>query len=104
MKMKEDPSVWELIQNLYGTYREQGISAALAGGMAALRSMYNGGGWKKTSIDGLMCAAFGWFVKDLLLFFGLNQDLSYLASVYIGYIGSDAVIRVIKNRTGVKHD
>lgn len=102
--MKETPEFWEQIFNHLSQYKEQGIGAGLAGTMAILRGLYNGGGWKKTLIDGFMCAVFAWFVKDLLSLIGLNQELAYLASVFIGYLGVDAISKIMKGRAGVSND
>lgn len=104
MKMKENPDLWEQILNCIYSVREQGISASLAGGMAILRGLYNGGGWKKTSIDGIMCAVFAWFVKDILILFNINHEFAYVASVFIGYIGVDTVSKIIKGKAGLKND
>ena len=104
MKMKENPDFWDQIINLISMNKEQGIFAALAGSVAVLRGRYNGGGWKKTLFDGLMCAIFAWFVKDLLTLLGLNHDLAYLTSVFIGYIGVDTLSKIIKGKTGVNND
>lgn len=102
--MKETPDLWAQMLNLIVMNKEQGISAILAGSMAVLRGRYNGGGWGKTLIDGLMCAFFAWFVKDLLTLLGINHELAYLASVFIGYVGVDALSKIIKGRAGVKSD
>lgn len=104
MKMKENPDVWDQVLMYLSQYKDQGIFAALAGSVAILRSRYNGGGWKKTIFDGLMCAIFAWFVKDLLALLGLNPDLAYLTSVFIGYIGVDALSKIIKGKAGVNND
>lgn len=45
--MKENPDLWEQVFIVLSSMKEQGISASLAGGMAILRGLYNGGGWKK---------------------------------------------------------
>ncbi len=104
MKMKENPDVWDQVLMYLSQYKDQGIFAALAGSVAILRGRYNGGGWKKTIFDGLMCAIFAWFVKDLLALLGLNPDLAYLTSVFIGYIGVDALSKIIKGKAGVSSD
>ncbi|MER5091323.1 phage holin family protein, partial [Providencia stuartii] len=54
--------------------------------------------------DGAMCALFAWFVKDLLTLLGLNHELAYLASVFIGYVGVDGLSKIIKGRAGVNND
>ncbi|MBI6530897.1 phage holin, lambda family [Proteus vulgaris] len=101
--MKENPDLWEQIFIALSSMKEQGISASLAGGMAILRGLYNGGGWKQTSIDGLMCAMFAWFIKDILILFNINHEFAYLASVFIGYVGVDSVSKLLKGRAGVKN-
>lgn len=101
--MKENPDLWEQVFIVLSSMKEQGISTSLAGGMAILRGLYNGGGWKKTSIDGLMCAMFAWFVKDILILFNINHEFAYLASVFIGYVGVDSVSKLLKGRAGVKN-
>lgn len=76
--------------------KEQGIGAVLAFVMAYLRGRYNGGAVTKTLIDALMCAMIAWFVRDLLDFIGLNSNLAYISSVFIGYIGTDSIGNMIK--------
>ncbi|MBN4856405.1 phage holin, lambda family [Citrobacter freundii] len=76
--------------------KEQGIGAILAFAMAYLRGRYNGGAFTKTVIDAMMCAIIAWFVRDLLDFFGLTSNLAYIASVFIGYIGTDSIGSLIK--------
>ncbi|EPG3452754.1 phage holin, lambda family [Klebsiella oxytoca] len=85
--------------------KEQSIGAMLAFIMAYLRGRYNGGAMTKTLIDALMCAMIAWFVRDLLDFTGLSSNLAYIASVFIGYIGTDSIGSLIKKfaarKTGV---
>ena len=84
--------------------KEQGIGALLAFCMAYLRGRYNGGKFWKTLIDALMCAMIAWFIRDLLVFIGISANLGYIASVFIGYLGTDFIgawlKRGIKNRSG----
>lgn len=56
---------------------------------------------EKTFLDGLMCAMFAWFIKDILLLFSINHQFSYLASVFIGYVGIEPVSKLLirKNRS-----
>lgn len=82
--------------------REQGAGAVLAFIMAYLRGRYNGGAVAKTLIDALMCAMIAWFVRDLLDFMGLSPNLAYIASVFIGYIGTDSIGSLIKRFTARK--
>ncbi|GAB50238.1 phage holin, lambda family [Atlantibacter hermannii] len=76
--------------------KEQGIGAILAFAMAYLRGRYNGGAFTKTVIDATMCAIIAWFVRDLLDLAGLSSNLAYIASVFIGYIGTDSIGALIK--------
>lgn len=76
--------------------KERGIGAILAFIMAYLRGRYNGGAMAKTLIDAVMCAMIAWFVRDLLDFIGLSSNLAYIASVFIGYIGTDSIGNLIK--------
>ena len=75
--------------------KEQGIGAILAFAMAYLRGRYNGGAFI-TVIDATMCAIIAWFIRDLLDFAGLNYNLAYITSVFIGYIGTDSIGSLIK--------
>ncbi|WP_039058132.1 phage holin, lambda family [Enterobacter sp. Bisph1] len=65
------------------------IGAMLAFAMAHLRGRYNGGPIVKTLIDATMCAMIAWFARDLLDLFGMAKNLTYIASVFIGYVGTD---------------
>lgn len=47
-------------------------------------------------IDATMCAIIAWFIRDLLVFAGLSSNLAYIASVFIGYIGTDSIGSLIK--------
>lgn len=92
MKM---PEKHDLLSALIAA-KEQGIGAILAFAMAYLRGRYNGGAFTKTVIDAMMCAIIAWFVRDLLDFAGLSSNLAYIASVFIGYIGTDSIGSLIK--------
>ncbi|CAK9885546.1 MAG: hypothetical protein XXXJIFNMEKO3_01946 [Candidatus Erwinia impunctatus] len=81
---------------LFLSAREQGIGALLAFFMAILRGRYNSSSFTKTLIDALMCAMIAWFVRDLLQFLGLNTDLGYITSVFIGYVGTESIGAFIK--------
>lgn len=76
--------------------KEQCISAILAFAMAWLRGRYHGGPIIKTLIDAAMCAMIAWFARDLLEFFSMTKKLSYIASVFIGYVGTDFIGGIIK--------
>lgn len=92
MKM---PEKHDLLATLMAV-KDQGIGAILAFAMAYLRGRYNGGAFTKTVIDATMCAIIAWFVRDLLDFAGLSSNLAYIASVFIGYIGTDSIGALIK--------
>lgn len=92
MKM---PEKHDLLASLMAA-KDQGIGAILAFAMAYLRGRYNGGAFTKTVIDAMMCAIIAWFVRDLLDFAGLSSNLAYIASVFIGYIGTDSIGALIK--------
>lgn len=100
--MKENPEVWVQLSEWLSSVKEQGVGAALAGGMAILRGRYNGGGWKKTSMDAVMCSIFAWFAKDMLNIFEMNNELVYLLSVFIGYLGVDFIGRLLRRAAGNK--
>lgn len=76
--------------------KEQGIGAILAFIMAYLRGRYNGGPVVKTLIDATMCAMIAWFARDLLDLIGMSVNLAYIASVFIGYVGTDFIGGIIK--------
>lgn len=76
--------------------KEQGIGALLAFVMAYLRGRYNGGPIVKTLIDATMCAMIAWFARDLLDLAGMPINLAYIASVFIGYVGTDFIGGLIK--------
>ncbi len=92
MKM---PEKHDLLSALMAA-KEQGIGAILAFAMAYLRGRYNGGAFTKTVIDAMMCAIIAWFVRDLLDLTGLSSNLAYIASVFIGYLGTDSIGSLIK--------
>ncbi len=102
--MNNTPDWLDQILNYLYQYKDQGVFAGLAGVVAILRGMYNGGGWKKTLLDGVLCAFLGWFAKDLLAFMGMNPDLAYITSVMIGYWGVEKVSGIIKGKAGVSDD
>ncbi|HGY3147600.1 TPA: phage holin, lambda family [Morganella morganii] len=102
--MNNTPDWLDQILSYLSQYKDQGAFAALAGVVAILRGMYNGGGWKKTLLDGVLCALLGWFAKDLLALIGLNQDFAYITSVMIGYWGVEKVSGAIKGKAGVNND
>ncbi|NIH23400.1 phage holin, lambda family [Providencia heimbachae] len=102
--MNNTPEWLDQVFNYLSQYKEQGMFAGLAGTVAVLRGLYNGGGWWKTLLDGFLCAFFGWFAKDLLAFLGMNHDYAYLASVMIGYWGVAKISGMIKGKSGVNNE
>ncbi|MGJ3354658.1 phage holin, lambda family [Providencia sp. Je.9.19] len=101
-KMNNTPEWLDHILGWIISVKEQGMGALLAGGMAMLRGKYNGGGWRKTSIDAVMCSVFAWFAKDILNLFGMNTELVYLLSVFVGYLGVDFIGRLLRKATANK--
>ncbi|HAF2288078.1 TPA: phage holin, lambda family [Salmonella enterica] len=99
--MKKMPEKHDLLTAMMAA-KEQGIGASLAFAMAYLRGRYNGGAVKKTLIDATMCAIIAWFIRDLLVFAGLSSNLAYIASVFIGYIGTDSIGSLIKRLAAKK--
>lgn len=104
MRMPDkQPDIWAQIIMWLMSVKEQGVGALLAAVMAYLRGRYNGGKFWRTVIDAVMCAIIAWFVRDVLDFVGLKTDLGYIASVFIGYLGTDyfgsLLRKVIGNRT-----
>ncbi|WP_081375717.1 phage holin, lambda family [Serratia fonticola] len=84
----KSPDVWAAIIAWVVSVKEEGVAGALAGVMAYLRGRYNGDGVARSLFDALMCAVFGWFVKDGLALFGVGDEWAYFASVIIGYLGT----------------
>jgi lambda family phage holin len=104
-KMPEkSPDIWVQVGAWLLTIKEQGIGGSLAFIMAYLRGRYNGGKFWRVVIDALMCAMIAWFIRDMLNFVGMNTNLSYIGSVFIGYLGTDYIgsllKRVIGNKSG----
>ena len=104
MRMPDkQPDIWAQLILWLMSIKEQGIGALLAGAMAYLRGKYNGGKFWRIVIDAAMCAMIAWFVRDLLDFVGMKTDLGYIASVFIGYLGTDyfgsLLRRIIGNKT-----
>lgn len=102
MKMHKTPDFWDPLVAWFLSIKEQGVAAALAGVMAFLRGTYNGDGWRVKLADAAMCAILAWFVKDLLGMFGAHNDLAYIASVMLGYMGTAYVGPVIQSLIGKK--
>ena len=69
--------------------KEQGIGAILAVAMACLRQMAVR--LQKPLIDATMCAIIAWFIRD-----HTNRTNDIVASVFIGYIGTDSIGSLIK--------
>lgn len=81
--------------------KDQGICATLAFVMAYLRSRYNGAPLGRAVIEAAMCAMFGWFSKDLLAMAGMNPDLAYVGSVFVGYLGTKYLGRKVSGEDRV---
>lgn len=76
----------------------QGACAALAFIMALLRARYHRKEIYRSLLDALMCSVLGGLAHELLLFLGLKTDYSSLASVVIGYLGTDRIGRWFKKK------
>lgn len=100
MKMNNDPHSWtELIDLLHSWWRgDTPVGAVLLSViMAVLRIAYGGGGWKKMSLEGLMCGAMTLTVVSGLDYINLPQSLSIAIGGALGFVGVEQV-RTIANR------
>jgi len=100
MKMYNDPHSWtELIDLLHSWWRgDTPVGAVLLSIiMAVLRIAYSGGGWKKMSLEGLMCGAMTLTVVSGLDYINLPQSLSIAIGGALGFVGVEQV-RTIANR------
>lgn len=88
----------EFCKSLLEILRHQGTCASLAFIMAWLRARYHRKGIYRSLLDALMCAMLGCVAHELLLFLGLKTDYSWLASVVIGYLGTDQIGRCFKKK------
>lgn len=52
--MNNTPDWLDHLLSWLSSAKEQAAAAGLAGTVAILRGMYNGGGWKKTLLDGVL--------------------------------------------------
>lgn len=87
-----DPNLWLSVLSFLAVHKSQIACAGLAAMMAYLRGRYEGKYSRiKTCFDALMCAMIAWFIRDILMFFSINDDFAYIASVFVGYLGTDFI-------------
>lgn len=92
----KDPTLWANLLAWLDSVKEQGFAATIAGFVAFIRSKYEGEGWWKSLLDALLCSVFGWFVKDELELLGVSDRWAYLASVFIGFLGTKYLGNLVK--------
>lgn len=113
MKMPTNPSNWpDLLELLQSWWRgDTPLGAVLMSlFMAGLRIAYfgGGGGWKKKTLEILLCGALTLTFSSALEYFGWPKSLSVAIGGGVGLIGVDAIrgfaMRLIGNRLGVGGD
>ncbi|CNF16682.1 phage holin [Yersinia rohdei] len=94
--MDKNPDLLAQLVGWLMAHRAEFGYGTIAGLIAWLRGRYNERPFRRCFLDALMCAAIAFSVKDLLSFFSLTTDLAYIASVIIGYMGTDYLSSFLK--------
>ncbi|GKX63847.1 phage holin, lambda family protein [Pragia fontium] len=102
MHMYKHPDLWPVIVAWIAEHRGEILSAVLAALMALLRGAYSGGGKAKVILDAAMCSVIAWFIRDILMMINIEPDWALIASVFIGYLGTDFIGSVLKKFIGNK--
>lgn len=108
MKMPNNPSNWpDLLELLQSWWRgDTPLGAVLLSVvMAGLRIAYNGGGWKKMLLEGLLCGALTLTCASALEYFDFPKSLSIAIGGGVGFIGVDAIrafaMKYLGSRLGI---
>lgn len=110
MKMNSDPHSWpDLLELLHSWWRGDTPLGAVFFSivMAGLRIAYfgGGGGWKKKTLEILLCGALTLTFSSALEYLGLPKTLSVTFGGGIGLVGVDAIralaMKYIGNRFGI---
>lgn len=105
MKMHNDPQNWpDWLALLHSWWRgETPVGAVLlAFAMAGMRIAYNGGGWKKMLLEGLLCGALTLTVASGLEYLSLSKSLSIGIGGGIGFIGVEQFRHIVLNILNVR--
>ncbi|WP_210507487.1 phage holin, lambda family [Pantoea ananatis] len=109
--MPTNPSGWpdlpELVQSWWRGETPVG-AILLAMIMAVLRIAYTGGGWRRMTLEGLLCGALTLTVASGLAYIEWPRTATIAIGGAVGFIGVDSlrafVLRFIGNHIGVEND
>lgn len=82
-------------------HKTQVTDVLLAVFMLAVRGIFLRREPRRVLSDMLVCALLAWFMKSILLRLSMDGELSALASLTLGYLGSEAAIRLFLRRSGM---
>lgn len=96
--MHNEPHTWpDWLEILVRWWRgETPLGAVLlAIAMAILRIAYNGGGWNKMLLEGLLCGALTLTVASVLEYLNWSKSISVAVGGGIGFIGVEQFRRLL---------
>lgn len=82
-------------------HKTQVTDVLLAVFMLAVRGFFLRRKTRRVLSDMLVCALLAWFMKSILLRLSMDGELSALACLALGYLGSEAAVRLLLRRSGV---
>ncbi|EOA2901757.1 phage holin, lambda family [Escherichia coli] len=101
-----DPQTWLELYKQWSSGEIPITGALLALVIGGLRSVYNGGDWKETALEGALCGLLTLSFSSALEYFGLPATLSPALGGLIGFMGvkkmRSIIIRAADKRTGNK--
>ncbi|ACR69466.1 phage holin, lambda family [Edwardsiella ictaluri] len=109
--MHHNPETWldwkELLQSWWQGDTPVG-GVLLAAMTAAVRVTYQGGGWKQTALEGVLCGALTLTVVATLDYFSLPKSLTPAIGGAIGFIGVQQIQRfamyILQRKLGMPTD
>lgn len=88
---------------ILSNYKEQLVDVTLLLIMMLARGIYLRRKIRQCLSDMLMCALLSWFMKPALELMSMDGALSGLACLLLGYCGSGAAFRYLRERFGIKN-
>jgi len=82
-------------------HKEQITDVLLAIFMLGVRGFFLRRKTRRVLSDMMICSLLAWFMKSLLLRLSMDVELSALACLVLGYLGSESAFRLFLRRNGV---
>jgi len=93
--MPDRPDTWAAVLEWLSQHKATLYVALMSCGMAVLRVIHGGGKWREWLLEGPLCAGMTLGMIPLLEYFELPPSLALPVGVWVGYLGTKKIARLV---------